>query len=862
MIENLTFNHFYSASDNEVAPLITSWSVLSDLLQEKKILADKADSQLFNLSLYREPADIQRDDLLVNGSTRRSNDNIIGIQALILDYDNDQCNAVDDDTHQSFDEICSKFAQYEFIAYTTHSNLTKGVERFRIIMPLKKPLMFNGDAEIWEQYIPSILEFAGPIDQSSLRKNQIHYLPSCSTSNETQFKALYNKGAFVSIDQFALTKAAAAPKPTRASTLDSSKPLELTADQHIETSQGLVRVGDVREKIEGVVCPFHTDRNGTEFVRHNHLTGHTYLYCKSCQKTYHMRGSKPKGLQYDYTDLDDEFLEYLYGEYIDATDRRFMQSKIRNIQKKIIASHNSKNKEAHIVITPEGGGKSHLIVTLATLGYNIIFAGKSWNQVLKKYDETLNIAHELGFEISLHASLAGTIEKRFGCKPVYIPSDNPYQIGNLDKDATIEAIQQSCPSYSYEFLSCFIEINKVKSEEVPMFDSRYQGNPSSIIFTTIMQANLMTSISRSVGKNWIVVFDDPDLQDAIDIAIVDTDAVDPDHVESSTNITNINQTAYYVRPRYLSTGAGYKSNTTIFTTTEELTTKALCINLAKRSERYRTHDVQHPVSGGDITILGSNIVRKSRDALVRLLHRRLEKNGFPLNLIADGLAAEINHSNNKGKNDLSDKGSLIELSIPHQAAIKTVVDAIADPRELPFNEVKAHMMQDSVHQALGRANGYRFKNNGASIVLTDPQMHARITKKCRYKINRKCSVIIDRTSGMARKESRLPEDASALVCAIDKFVNNIETYLLDFRVVKADIKYIFKSIEAPQASFKYLIRLLHAINNVFDLQLDEDEQKPYKGNKVKAILLAKWIVEEFSPQKFEQTISHLKTNDY
>jgi hypothetical protein len=65
------------------------------------------------------------------------------------------------------------------------------------------------------------------------------------------------------------------------------------------------------------------------------------------------------------------------------------------------------------------------------------------------------------------------------------------------------------------------------------------------------------------------------------------------------------------------------------------------------------------------------MVYKRYDGVIPLVTRRLNKSKYPTVLIADGLASDINHSNNKGKNTLNETNILVELSVPHPAQIRT-----------------------------------------------------------------------------------------------------------------------------------------------------------------------------------------------
>jgi hypothetical protein len=169
--------------------------------------------------------------------------------------------------------------------------------------------------------------------------------------------------------------------------------------------------------------------------------------------------------------------------------------------------------------------------------------------------------------------------------------------------------------------------------------------------------------------------------------------------------------------------------------------------------------------------------------VILLLISELLKEEFPqknVTLIADGLGCEFNLSNNKGRNDLIDRTTIIKLSWPHPSVIATAkahrtdlapqkahhIDLatakarLADPatakaprvdragfermtgpipdadehadidlallsREFSSDELVAVLLGDVANQALGRNQGFRFQDREA-ILLIDPRWHDKI----------------------------------------------------------------------------------------------------------------------------------------
>lgn len=60
---------------------------------------------------------------------------------------------------------------------------------------------------------------------------------------------------------------------------------DVDPNQVLKSRGGTFRVRDVLHRIEGVWCPFHNDKNGSEFIKRL-PSGDIFLYCRRCEKTY------------------------------------------------------------------------------------------------------------------------------------------------------------------------------------------------------------------------------------------------------------------------------------------------------------------------------------------------------------------------------------------------------------------------------------------------------------------------------------------------------------------------------------------------------------------------------------------------
>jgi hypothetical protein len=256
----------------------------------------------------------------------------------------------------------------------------------------------------------------------------------------------------------------------------------------------------------------------------------------------------------------------------------------------------------------------------------------------------------------------------------------------------------------------------------------------------------------------------------------------------------------------------------------EITAKNLDKKLIK-------HDYMAGVEGGKITILGTESVYSRYDGIIPLLVRRLEKEGFDIRLIADGLAQPLNHSNTKGRNSLKKQDLLVEVSAAHPSKVMTICDALEISFAKQGRPILVDLMVDQLHQALGRSQGYRFEG-AECVALVPANMHSVLLENARYSYDEENSVLIDRTADMGRMDSRLSETATPLVQAIEQFLNNFDRYVQDKRKVIPDVRHVLEHTRSVRERETFACRLLHALTTLsgverFDLPpTSEDLSQP------------------------------------
>lgn len=202
------------------------------------------------------------------------------------------------------------------------------------------------------------------------------------------------------------------------------------------------------------------------------------------------------------------------------------------------------------------------------------------------------------------------------------------------------------------------------------------------------------------------------------------------------------KTALYLeRPEALRIGTGLKdksvSPVAIVTTTEWLTGYYALQTLKRSGMAPLDHlDLFHSVEC-NVTAISTTITRKRNHAVLLPIVEML-KEEFPnddVTLIANALGCELNLSNNKGRNDLTGKTSIIKLSWPHPSVNATVGAHFSDVEEPDYDLMIATELADLGNQALGRNQGFRFKGRQA-IVLIDPKYYDKIVGNdlLRYKL--------------------------------------------------------------------------------------------------------------------------------
>lgn len=534
----------------------------------------------------------------------------------------------------------------------------------------------------------------------------------------------------------------------------------------------------------------------------------------------------------------------IFDKYIDASDRAHITAQLAEIKASILKPESRFDRvlglqvvvqpRAHLIYMPEGAGKSRLAIDIAREGRTVVFACKSWGQAFEKYEGFREAGAQHGFDVRMFLSKEAKVRRRFDVEAVRGRPSSPFDSGRIDDEASIRAIAEHHRHLPLAFIrltwnflrqdNLYEDVFRAGShshkgaldseDDDAADDARLAGlvkEDVGILVTTFAQLRTLHSRHEFIPKEWVVWFDDPDISDALDIAPFERRRfphwTDEDIAERTFEIRG---TRYHGRPVTESLGRPYSKHLCVYTTTERITLRAIQRLVVKHKQRFTLHDRMSGISGGKITILGTEKVYARNDGVIPLMIRRLNKQKHSVRLIADGLSQGLNHSNSKGKNDLAGQNLVVEVSTPHPSQTMTVCDALGFAIKEDGGEIARELMLDQMHQAIGRNSGYRFQG-GESVVLADPKHHGWLVKNSRYLVDAANSVPIDRLANMSRRDRRATATASVLVQDIETFLNNLDQYFGDARKVGPDIEAVMEEIQDSEKRSTYAKRLIHAI---------------------------------------------------
>lgn len=889
-----SFKSKYSGVEQRYNDL--TWDEFIDFIQDSHVVVENKELRpLFNATRFKtldQCIEENKDDIRFDRNSNsyvvaRRQKNAVEVELLIIDYDGDV----------SIEEAMNRYKDYEYVGYTSYRHQDEeGLDRFRLIFPLVQPIPShkvidkNGnelDKGVFYDLSDAIMEFAPLSDPAILNGIQIFYLPSAPKRRIHLAKTWRNKGKVLDWTKWIVNEVDYSNNQSSTTNIKPNRKLnfKLDPDQLFHFKNGSITARDVLGRVKKVTCPFHQDKKGSEFLNRFPDSGVVIFHCKKCG-TFSLPPESIDSHQKDEVNHDTSPLVEIEEPWWDHKDKDRMMKLLSSIKKSIL-SDNGKKKissvqiagtplkhqfKSHIITLPEGSGKSRLALSFledkphpyfgdsSKLYRNqIIFASKSWEQVIEQHNTFLPFLSSIGRTAKIAWSFDGSIFRRFKVK-IKRKESKPFSPGKKLDHQTIEEIINTHPHLDERFIKLTWNIlgwndNQFKSMAIPDvvsvdgdvdydpdldFFDELGNDPPAIIFTTIAQLRLLEVKHDRVPLNWIIWIDDPDLDEMIDIKRVESIK----NQEESSNRKLINGTLYDLRDNNQSIGVPFENHRCIYTTTEKVTCRLLEHLLKSRKVPYQIHGERFKVTGGHITILGTSGVQKKKDGIIPLLVNRISVDSKKdILLIADGLPAEFNHSTNKGRNDLTDRHIIIEISHPHPFQIKTVCDSLGLDFDQYRDEISKELMMDRLHQAVGRNSGFRSKGFEC-VVLVDKNQHQYLVENCGYKIDKVNSVVIDRTEKMSRKDKRITESSSKLVKDVESFLNNVNNYLDDLRKVKTDIKSVLFTISDDVKRERYIIRLLVSLTTFSTIRFDTDKL-PNNSYSKKVRKLGEWLLDSY-----------------
>lgn len=896
MNATIRINTYRSRKDNRVNSFDAPWDdIATTLTQDHQPLTDKFHAHAFNGVRYKElqtlvdqGSGFDVDERTGEMYVPRWKENIEQVELLVLDFD---------DTLR-LETAKERFRDYEYAGYTSYRHRVEpNVEKFRLVFPLATPIPASereggpgrstqyGD---WYYLRDAINKFAGPVDPACFNANQIYLVPAVHPSRQATAYAWRNRGKWLDWSTFEKRTPGSDRyddgTSSRLSGHSKRSARYLDPDQLLHFRHGAIPVALIKGKIEGVVCPFHEDKHGSEFARRTD-SGHVFLYCKRCDQTFYMRrpadddvvGTNQSKKTKTTNTKPVSKIELLEGvptpDYRQASRER-VKKQLNKIKRAILRDNIPKDPrvtysipyKAHIVYLPEGAGKSQLAIDFVREGRKVVFACKSWEQVFEKYQDYSAELFKHGMRAEIAFSREGRIRHRFKVAVKRKSPRDPFTPGDILVEETITRIAKAHPKLSEQFIRvcwAFLGADERRFEDMTTSVYRKMEAETGIdpemdedvaqllrrcdmILTTYAQLRLLASKHDRIPIDWMIWFDDPGIDDVIDIS-PDTKREPEDDEEPGKRQREIDGFRYITRKPEQSLGYAVRHHRCVYTTTELVTLEALQLLFRNRRQSFIVHDQMEKIESGTITVLGTKAVRRRFDGVIPLIARRLEKKGFKIALIADGLCSRFNHTNSKGQNALNKTNVLVEMSVPHPMRVLTICHALGFDYKRNRHDVARKMMLDQLHQAIGRNSGYRWEGLEC-VALVEKTVHSHIREHTRYWIDPSNSVIIDRTKRMSRKDRRISDSASKMVQEIEALLTNINTYLSDDRLIRPDIDYVLKGIKDENDRYSYLARLLIALTFYGDVEFD-GSVKPVGLVQEKCLGSGQWALKKWAGGK-------------
>jgi hypothetical protein len=701
---------------------------------------------------------------------KRKQDDVESLHVLVLDFDDGI----------TLEDAKEHFGQYRHLGYTSHNHQYdkhgdgKTVDKFRILLPLKKPC----PKDTWLKIRHNVESFAPSVDMSCVKLSQPFAIPLQRKKFQGEIWA--NVGEELDWSSWSeietLSPMYTPGDPTRKS--DHT----LSLEDIVQTRKGSVKIGDIERSrpqiISGVLCPFHHDKKPGEHIRVLE-NGDGFLHCHKCgtiwikdegsdfiesiiqkaqerkKKSYKQKmveKFKEEKANADFT--DDPLTDCVTpGGLLSLDGNEAYEPYSREKRGKILRKAYKATESRMLLYAAEGFGKSFLAnILINEKSSKVLFACQSNKQVAEQAEgfkaQGLNVQSICSRDYWLRENHKVEIE--------YYDRSHPWDYEDVNGDGTVSNMKKMGMSDD--------EINRLwelYSPPEPDFDNhdlvittqarvmgwgRMQMSKTIPIFGAGRAGRPMPYLGqvpekRIVPSDVVIFCDDAQASDFCLLADFDNRYVNStfsDFVEGEVErlprvdkkpleVKKVGKRIYFVRPNSFLFGYGFDNNQLIFSTTELVTSDLIFKRFGGRKEK-----IVDPESGksklvgkvyvpelippgkmiaGNISVVKTEFVRKKLDGILPVIAERVRKKwDNKLEYVADGQGCAVNHVTIKGQNAFSDHELIIEISYDHMDKIRRILDELEWDND-QAEVVKVAFALDTIHQAIGRNSGYRYTDS-------------------------------------------------------------------------------------------------------------------------------------------------------
>jgi len=701
---------------------------------------------------------------------KRRNKDVIQSHGLVIDYDE---NVTIDQALYTFGAVHG----YEFVLFTSFNHQRKKHpddyerDKFRVVLPFKEP-MPAAEYASYKRFLTDV--FAPGCDKRLAVMSQLYAYLYCPPETAHLAQVIHRPGRPLDWLEWPTSQgkedgaAETVKSPPQGRAIKRRKHyLEPTDTIRMANDQWIV-VKDITRHISDVYCPFHNDKAPGAFVNKS-VSGNIYLSCHKCGTAY-MRQDRVESASIGLASLaSTEALMDAPADEIDSSRIEEPYDRARRERLLIKTCVEGWENRTLLLYAFEGFGKSRLCPLLAqvdSLHVNdrvkmrhhlvgqkracIVFATKTNKQAVEQAEgfqsqvitnSSAGASAQTSLRIQIITGRVHNLKERFGIDAVTEDGVHPWDAGDVNQKKTLAAIMNT--------LECSAEraqeIWDLAAADEPDFENH------EIIVTTHERLRAWGRIQdQSAWRNWgkvvignkiipdgtIVFVDDPGRGDFMLLAPYQEEFVKTRVEGKPLEQVQIGDYRYFVRPGLFHLDSGLYNTKLIFTTTEMITRKLM----EKNFPDLYVPELMPPnkMKAGEIAIISTRNVQAARDGLMLPLVHALEREGMPMQLIADGMGARWNHQTNKGVNSFN-SDVLIEVSYPTPAETTLVANELYGSTD-DLRVVQVAIALDKMHQAIGRVGGYRSsdKSNVARnrcVVLCDPKMRDALVQHTRYYIS-------------------------------------------------------------------------------------------------------------------------------